>query len=76
MMVIALPDALDVRKIVHTAKTLNPSIAVVLRSQSADEASLLRQEQIGDVFLAEQELAKGMTEHVLNLLAKVSKPPH
>jgi CPA2 family monovalent cation:H+ antiporter-2 len=74
MLIVALPDALDVRKIVHTAKTLNPSIAVILRSQSAGEAALLRQEQIGDVFLAENELAKGMTEHALKLLSKDSKP--
>lgn len=70
MLIVAVPDALDLRKIVNTARTLNPSIAIILRSRSADETALLRQEKMGDVFLAEDELAKGMSEHALQMLSK------
>jgi len=65
MLVIATPDTLDVRKIVDMARTLNPAIEVVLRTHSEEEAGLLRQESLGTVFMGEDELAKGMTRHVL-----------
>jgi len=45
---------------------LNPAIEVVVRSHSDDEAALLAQEQIGTVFIGEQELAAGMAAHVLS----------
>lgn len=71
MLVIATPDTLDVRKIVDMARTLNPAIEVVLRTHSEEEASLLRQESLGTVFMGEDELAKGMARHVL---ARMGKP--
>ncbi len=70
MLVIATPDTLDVRKIVDMARTLNPAIEVVLRTHSEEEASLLRQESLGTVFMGEDELAKGMTRHVLARMGK------
>jgi CPA2 family monovalent cation:H+ antiporter-2 len=65
MLVIAIPDSVHVRKMVEIATTLNPGVAVVLRSHNEEEASLLRQENLGTVFLGEQELARGMSEHIL-----------
>jgi len=65
MLVIAIPDSVHVRKMVEIATILNPGIAVVLRSHNEEEASLLRQENLGTVFLGEQELARGMSEHIL-----------
>jgi len=66
MLVIASPDALDVRKMVEIATTLQPSIEVVVRTHSEQESKLLQHEGIGTVFFGEEELAKGMTKHVLN----------
>jgi monovalent cation:H+ antiporter-2, CPA2 family len=66
MLVIATPDTFAVRKMVETAKTLNPAIEVVVRTHGDDEAALLMQEQIGTVFIGEQELAAGMAAHVLS----------
>jgi CPA2 family monovalent cation:H+ antiporter-2 len=66
MLVIATPDTFNVRKMVETARTLNPGIEVVVRSHGEDEAALLTQEQIGTVFIGEQELAAGMAAHVLS----------
>ena len=68
MLVIAIPDAVDVRKMVEIARTLNPGIAVVLRTHNDEEADLLRKESLGTVFLGEHELARGMTDHILNQL--------
>jgi CPA2 family monovalent cation:H+ antiporter-2 len=65
MLVIATPDTLNARQMVHTARTLNPGIEVVLRTHSEDESLLLRKESVGTVFFGEEELAKGMTRHVL-----------
>ena len=65
MLVIATPDTLNVRKVVEIARTLNPAIEVVVRTHNEEEAALLQREHIGTVFLGEQELALGMTRHVL-----------
>lgn len=65
MLVIAIPDTLNVRKMVEIARTLNPGIAVVLRTHNEEEAELLRAESLGTVFFGEDELAKGMTSHIL-----------
>ena len=55
---------------VETARTLNPSIAVVLRMHDEDAASLFDQDGLGAVFVGEQELARGMVEHVLEQMKK------
>jgi CPA2 family monovalent cation:H+ antiporter-2 len=66
MLVIATPDTLGVRKMVQTARELNPAIEVVVRSHNAEEAALLESERIGKVFIGEHELALGMAGHVLS----------
>jgi len=65
MLIIATPDAVNVRKIAEVSRTFNPAIEIVLRTHSEEEASLLQSEKIGIVFFGEEELAKGMTNHVL-----------
>jgi CPA2 family monovalent cation:H+ antiporter-2 len=75
VLVIATPDTFSVRRMVETAKTLNPGIQVLVRAQGADEADMLTQEQIGTAFIGEQELAKGMAAHVLLLLGRVAAVP-
>ncbi len=69
MLVVAIPDAVNVRRMVEIARTLNPDIEVVLRTHSEEEAELLRRESLGAVFLGEQELARGMAAHVLSRVA-------
>jgi CPA2 family monovalent cation:H+ antiporter-2 len=58
---------------VETARTLNPSVEVVLRTHSDDEAALLQKEGVGKVFMGEHELALGMTRHVLD---RMGRPPN
>jgi CPA2 family monovalent cation:H+ antiporter-2 len=68
-MVIATPDTLQVRKMVETARTLNPTIEIVIRvdagPRSEEEADLLEREHAGTVFVAERELGNRMAEHLI-----------
>ena len=72
MLVVAIPDALDVRQIIKTARTLNPGIETAVRTHNEEEAALLRREDSGKIFFGEQELAQGMSRHVLERFGKRS----
>jgi CPA2 family monovalent cation:H+ antiporter-2 len=66
MLVIATPETIQVRQMVHTARTLNPGIAVVVRSHNEAEAELLARDSSARVFVGESELARAMTDHVVS----------
>jgi CPA2 family monovalent cation:H+ antiporter-2 len=74
MLVIATPDTFHVRAMIETARALNPSIRCVVRTHNMEEAELLRSENVGEVFVGEQELAGSMTRHVLEKLKEA--PAH
>ncbi|HSG93432.1 MAG TPA: sodium:proton antiporter, partial [Methylotenera sp.] len=61
----ATPDPMNVRKMAEIATILQPGIEVVVRTHSEEESKLLHNDGIGTVFFGEEELAKGMTKHVL-----------
>ncbi len=65
MLVIATPQMVRVRQMVETARALNPKIDVVARSHSEAEAELLARGNGARVFVGEAELARSMTQHVL-----------
>ncbi|MBB1603343.1 YbaL family putative K(+) efflux transporter [Variovorax sp. UMC13] len=65
VLVVATPDAMNVRQMIETARTLNPSIETVIRSHNEDEARLLTQEAAVTVFLGEEELAQAMARDVV-----------
>jgi CPA2 family monovalent cation:H+ antiporter-2 len=69
MLVVATPDTINVRQMAETARTLNPTIEIILRTHNEEESVLLHNEGIGSVFFGEEELAKGMTSHVLDRFA-------
>ncbi|MEO6856050.1 MAG: NAD-binding protein, partial [Rhodoferax sp.] len=72
MLVIAAPDAFNVRQMVAHARMLNPHIETVVRTHNAAEAALLAQENMGRVFLGEDELAHNMGRHVLERFGKAA----
>jgi len=76
MLVIAIPDAFDVRRMIEIARALNPGIETVVRTHSDEEATLLRSENAGTVFVGEHELAIGMTRHVLERIAVPAAADH
>jgi CPA2 family monovalent cation:H+ antiporter-2 len=67
MLVIATPDAIDVRRMAETARSLNPGVEIVVRMHNEAEAALLQQElaQNSRVFIGERELAEAMVRHVV-----------
>jgi CPA2 family monovalent cation:H+ antiporter-2 len=69
LLVIAVPDAFAACRMVEIARKLNPRIETVARTHSDDETELLHRERIEKVFMGEQELAGGMTRHVLSRMA-------
>jgi CPA2 family monovalent cation:H+ antiporter-2 len=69
MLVIAIPDTLDVRRMIEIARTVNPRIETAVRTHSEEEATLLEKENAGKVFLGEHELALSMIQFVLDRYA-------
>lgn len=65
MLVVAMPDPLNVQQMIDTARALNPGVAIVLRTHSEEESVMLRNDGIDRVFFGEEELAKGMSSHVV-----------
>jgi CPA2 family monovalent cation:H+ antiporter-2 len=70
MLVATVSDPVGMRKMVDTARTLNPQIEIVLVAQSEDEMRMLREENIGEVFLGDEQLARGLAGHVLARFAQ------
>jgi CPA2 family monovalent cation:H+ antiporter-2 len=68
MLVVAVPDAFQARKMIEIARTLKPDVQTVVRTHSDEEAALLRQERVGGIFMGEHELALAMARHVLERL--------
>ncbi len=70
MLVIAIPDTTGVRKMIETARMLNPAVEIVVRTHSEEETQLLEREQHAKAFLGERELAAAMTEHIMGRLRR------
>ena len=68
MLVVTVPDSLNVRNMVEISRTLNPGIAIALCTHNAEEATLLKEEAHCTVFLGHEELARGMAHHVVQRL--------
>ncbi|WP_111884066.1 cation:proton antiporter [Acinetobacter sp. CFCC 11171] len=66
LLVISPMDILDIHKIVDIAKMLNPSIQVLVCAESKEEAEVIRRDNIGEVYYAKEEMAKNMSNHILN----------
>jgi CPA2 family monovalent cation:H+ antiporter-2 len=65
VLVIALPDTLKARQMVKTARTLNPPIEILLRTHTDEELEMLQKEELGKVFMGEEELAVAMARHIV-----------
>ncbi len=72
MLVLAVPDPVLTRKVAEIARTLNPRIELVFRTHSDDEAALLREQGLGEVFMGEHELAAAMARHVVERQRQVT----
>ena len=70
ILVVAVPDPFHVRRMIEIARMVNPGIETVVRTHSEEEATLLRQENAGRVFMGEHELAASMAGYVLERVAE------
>ena len=73
MLVASASSAVEVQKMIQTARTLNPGIEVIIRGLSEEEAALLAEEHAGKIFLAKEELANSMCAHVLKRFGKARR---
>ncbi|TPT48016.1 cation:proton antiporter [Acinetobacter baumannii] len=76
LLVISPMDILDIHRIVDIAKQLNPQIQVLICAESKEEAAVIRDEYIGEVFYAKEEMAKNMSHHILNQIELAHQSTH
>ncbi|SSS44295.1 putative transport protein (CPA2 family) [Acinetobacter baumannii] len=76
LLVISPMDILDIHRIVDIAKQLNPQIQVLICAESKEEAAVIRDEHIGEVFYAKEEMAKNMSHHILNQIELAHQSTH
>lgn len=76
MLVAATSNTFHVRQMIDTARQLNSSIETVIRTHNEEEAKLWVKENIGKIFLSEQQLASGMATHVLCRMGKSLNESH
>jgi CPA2 family monovalent cation:H+ antiporter-2 len=65
VLVVATPDASQIRRMVETARALNPRLDVLLRTHTDGETEILRRDGMGTVFMGEAELARAMTDRIV-----------
>jgi CPA2 family monovalent cation:H+ antiporter-2 len=68
VLIIAVPDTLEVRKMLETARALNTGIETVVRTHTDEETLRLKKENVGRVFMGENELALSIVRHVMDKL--------
>jgi CPA2 family monovalent cation:H+ antiporter-2 len=65
VLVVATPDASQIRRMVEAARALNPRLDVLLRTHTDGETEILRRDGMGTVFMGEAELARAMTDRIV-----------
>jgi CPA2 family monovalent cation:H+ antiporter-2 len=70
ILVIATKDAMDIGKMVETAKALNPKIAIFIRAEDSESIVIYEKEGWGKSFTAEEELANRLSNEVIQELQR------
>ena len=70
MLVVAVPDAFQARRMLEHARNRNPRLESVVRTHSEAEARFLHEAGFGTVLMAERELADQMSLYVTDTLAR------
>lgn len=74
VLIAATSNTFHIRTMIDIARKLNPGIETVIRTHNQEEAELWTRENIGKIFLSEQQLASGMADYVLQRMGKTT--PH
>jgi CPA2 family monovalent cation:H+ antiporter-2 len=70
LLIITQPDSLKTKQMIDIAKTLNPNVETLLIAANPAEAELMMEDQLGEVFVSEWEMAKNMADHALKRFGK------
>jgi CPA2 family monovalent cation:H+ antiporter-2 len=65
LVVVAMPDAFQSRRVIELAREVNPKIGIVARAHSDEEYRYLMALGVGLAIMGEREIALGMTDYVL-----------
>jgi CPA2 family monovalent cation:H+ antiporter-2 len=68
LLVVAVPDGFQARRVLDRAREANPGVDAVVRAHSEGELARMREKGAGLVVLGERELALGMLEYGLRVL--------
>jgi len=68
LMIVTVPDSYYARQIIRQARKSNPSIDVVVRTHSDEEARLVSRLGVGLAIMGERELAFGIADYALKKL--------
>jgi CPA2 family monovalent cation:H+ antiporter-2 len=69
LIVVTAPDPFQARAIVEQARRLNPEIASVVRTHSAEERAYLERAGVGHAVMGERELARAMARYALEMVS-------
>ncbi|MBU3541997.1 cation:proton antiporter [Polynucleobacter sp. MWH-Loch1C5] len=72
-LIIAVKDAVGIQQMVETARTLNPSIQILIRANTDEDVELFTQEGLGDSFTPEKELAETLANTIITRRAAALK---
>jgi CPA2 family monovalent cation:H+ antiporter-2 len=72
ILVITTVDAMNIGKMVETARALNPNITIFIRAQDGDSIAIYEKEGWGKSFTAEEELANRLSNEVVQKLQQAS----
>lgn len=65
LVVVALPDAFQSRRVIELAQTVNPKIGIVARAHSDEEYRYLSRLGVGLLVMGEREVGLSMSDYVL-----------
>ncbi|GAA5016787.1 cation:proton antiporter [Acinetobacter puyangensis] len=76
LLVISPMDLVKIHQVVNIAKQLNPMLEVLLCAENGEEARALREDDIGTVYFAKEEMAKNMSAHILEQIQLAHQHGH
>jgi CPA2 family monovalent cation:H+ antiporter-2 len=74
LLILAIPDGFEARRVLEIARRLNPRIRTVVRTHSESELKRLQAAGVGLAVLGERELALAMADYVLENLGVSPRP--
>ncbi|QIL91429.1 Kef family K(+) transporter [Microbulbifer sp. SH-1] len=69
LLIVTIADTLRTRRMMETARLLKPDIQILARASGDEDARMLTRDGAAQVFVREQELARGISNSAIELLA-------